>query len=284
MARGLRGSIVLAVSLGYFSVVFQIARGDFLRSGLLVMETGAPCLYALLRRFARRGFVEALLLMVFFISSRNVINAWHTNVWSQTASILLVPPILWLTLAAAHMPPGRLRVSLAFVSGALWTLLVTQDFYTGWFVRLLSVLLAVGALLIARTRPLLQPIVAAWRAHRLAILAGAAGACLGALVFVWIYAKAYREQHGFPEAQVLSALIPRDAPGWSHPVDAARDDAVRSDAPLSRLIPPAGSTRDPPSRRASRARAPRDSRSPRASRRRWRASSGRSARSRRERT
>jgi hypothetical protein len=114
----------------------------------LILVTGTLCLYLVFRRFIRLGFIESLLLSAFFISSRNVING-ATGVWSQRASVFLIPPILLLVLISARMPEGRPRLILAWFSGLLSALLFTQDFYTAQLALLVSALLAAGALLLA---------------------------------------------------------------------------------------------------------------------------------------
>jgi hypothetical protein len=218
--RLVRGSIVLAVSVWFFSGVFRLPDGTFLRSGLgdwvdpyfinfllehwhhsvwtltdpssppmyfpvrgtlgyshglilyapfyilvrsflgpfpaynvtlfLVLETGALCLYLIFRQFVRLGFIESLLLCAFFFSSANTINV-RTGVWSQRASVFLIPPILLLALVSARMPPGRSRLGLAWLSGLLASLLLTQDFYTAALAVLVSALFLAGALPVAPT-------------------------------------------------------------------------------------------------------------------------------------
>jgi hypothetical protein len=116
----------------------------------LVLEAGALCLYLIFRKFVGLGFMEALLLSALFFSSANVING-GTGVWSQRASVFLIPPILLMALVTARIPKGRLRLSVAWLSGLLTSLLFTQDFYTGAFAVLVSSLFAAGALLAAPT-------------------------------------------------------------------------------------------------------------------------------------
>ena len=114
----------------------------------LVVLCGSVCLYAILRRFMALRFAEALLLTVFFFSSRNVING-GTGVWSQRASVFLIPPILLLGIASVQLPERRLRLGLAGLSGLLLSLLFTQDFYTAQFGVLILTLVGAGALSIA---------------------------------------------------------------------------------------------------------------------------------------
>ena len=80
----------------------------------------------------RLSFIESLLLTTFFFTSQNVING-SVGVWSQRASVFLVPPILLLALVSFHHRPGRRRLLLAGLSGFLALLLFPQDFYSGYF-------------------------------------------------------------------------------------------------------------------------------------------------------
>jgi hypothetical protein len=275
---------------------------------ILVMEVGAVCLYFVLRRL-RLGFAESVLLAAFFFTSENVINE-KTAVWTQRASVFLIPPIVLLAIRSAAMPAGRRRAWLAGQSGLLAGLLFTQDFYTAQLALLVAALLLVGswpfmaqprthrlrssirtavAAMTApiepdRTRPgpsrgwliaaalaaawslvvLLHPVprttIGGWRfsandpvrpfeiallfvgwfaARRwhfvrrlnrawqevdsdrrfsivvrgwLAPFAMGAGAACG--LFLWIYAAAYREHHGFPEQQLMESLTALDLSAW----------------------------------------------------------------------
>jgi len=109
---------------------------------LLVMECGIVCLYLLLRKFAVLSAVEALILSAFFFTSHNVISG-RMDTWSQRASVFLIPPIVLLALGS------RQRLIVAFLSGLLTTLLLTQDYPTAFFAVFLVVLLA-GPPLLAR--------------------------------------------------------------------------------------------------------------------------------------
>ena len=113
---------------------------------MLVLVTGAACLIVLLRRVGL-GLVEALALGALFVTSSNVING-GTSIWSQTASVFLIPPILIILAASVRVSNGRLAVTLACLSGLLGSLLVSQDYYTGAFTALLlAVLVVVPALM-----------------------------------------------------------------------------------------------------------------------------------------
>ena len=113
---------------------------------LLVIESGIVCLYLVFRKFAGLSVIEALALSAFFFTSQNVING-GTGVWSQRASVFLIPSVLLLALVSARMPEGRLRLALACLSGLLSALLFPQDFPTAAFALLLVVLTMGGPLL-----------------------------------------------------------------------------------------------------------------------------------------
>ena len=108
---------------------------------MLVLVTGAACLFVFLRRLGL-GLVEALALGALFVTSSNVING-GTSVWSQTASVFLIPPILIILAASVRAFNGRLALTLAWLSGLLGSLLLSQDYYTGAFTALLLALLVV---------------------------------------------------------------------------------------------------------------------------------------------
>jgi hypothetical protein len=241
-----------------------------------VMETGIVCLYLLVRRRFHLTFLESLLLTVFFFTSPNVVNG-GVSVWSQRASVFLIPPILCLGAMSYCTTDRYLRLGGAALTGLLAALLFTHDFYTALFAAFFSVL-AIPAFarasfftsLVAFWRSLRTPeravlalAVAAfawtcfvvlsggvelhfgavriashnWR--RPAWLAGlsllvflalsrdhwlraipawfdrwlrawAAGAAIGAMVFLWIYLPTIRQNRSFPDADLLNALTARD--------------------------------------------------------------------------
>ena len=92
----------------------------------LVLETGIICLYFVFRTFLRLNVIESVLLTTFFFTSQNIINI-GTATWSQRASVFLIPPMLLMLLAS------RRTLILGALSGLLFTLLLTQEFYTGLF-------------------------------------------------------------------------------------------------------------------------------------------------------
>jgi hypothetical protein len=241
-----------------------------------VMETGIVYLYLLLRRRFHLSFLESLLLTVFFFTSPNVVNG-GVSVWSQRASVFLIPPILCLGAMSYCTTDRYLKIGGAALTGLLAALLFTHDFYTALFAAFFSVL-AIPAFaraslftsLVGFWRSLRRPertvlalVVAAfawtcfvvlsggvelhvgavriashnWR--RPAWLAGlsllvflalrrdhwlratpewfdgwlrawAAGAAIGAMVFLWIYLPTIRQNRRFPDADLLNALTARD--------------------------------------------------------------------------
>ena len=86
------------------------------------------------------GLIEAVALSALFVTSSNVING-GTSIWSQTASVFLVPPILVILEASIRRANGPLTISLAWLSGLFGGLLLAQDYYTGAFAALLLLLL-----------------------------------------------------------------------------------------------------------------------------------------------
>jgi hypothetical protein len=152
----------------------------------LVMETGIFCLYLTFRKFLELSFIESLLLSVFFFTSQNVINK-NVGVWSQRASVFLIPPILVIVLASIGRRDGSPRLILSAVSGFLATLLFIHDFYTAHF-ALLFVAFFLGAALFVESQPsVAQRILNVLREHRLATNLAGVGALLGTAwtCYVW---------------------------------------------------------------------------------------------------
>ena len=112
-------------------LLFHQFQADSL-SLFIVIETGLICLYVIFRRFMQLSFVESLLLTVFFFTSSNVING-TIGVWSQRASVFVVPPIALLALFSYRQHPGRARLIVAAIAGILAALLFPHDFYSGFF-------------------------------------------------------------------------------------------------------------------------------------------------------
>ncbi len=194
---------------------------------LLVALSGATCLYLFLRRAFALGFAEAGCLTACFLTSANVVNE-PMGVWSQRASVFLIPPILLLGLAAVRAGGTPRGLILAFLAGCAATLLLTQDFYTGIFVVLLGAL--VGLVLVV---PLARGVRRVWRRapharvgpdeptadHRPYVIgAWAAGVLTGTLVFAWIYLGVFLEGRTFAAEQLLSSFkvrAPRGETPWT---------------------------------------------------------------------
>ena len=108
-----------------------------------VVVVGVSALYALLR-YAGRSFVESVALCALFCTSANVMNG-ATGVWTQRASVFLIPPVLLLVVRAAARRDSRAAIP-AFAAGLLSTLLYVQDFYTAHFALLLALWFAAAGL------------------------------------------------------------------------------------------------------------------------------------------
>lgn len=151
-----------------------------------VMETGILCLYLIFRKFFELSFIESLLLSVFFFTSPNVINK-SVGVWSQRASVFLIPPILAIVLASMGRRDNPPRLILSAVSGFLATLLFTHDFYSAHFALLFAVLFLTAALFVEGQPSVTQRISDVWRQQTLATRVAGVGALSGAAWtwFVW---------------------------------------------------------------------------------------------------
>jgi hypothetical protein len=110
----------------------------------IAIVVGIVSLYLLLRRLGL-SFVEALLLTAFFATSANVANP-TMSIWSQRASVFLIPPILVLLHLSWQRRAERTGLVLGGVAGLLLTLLYAQDVYTAHLALLLA---AFGAAAIA---------------------------------------------------------------------------------------------------------------------------------------
>ncbi len=125
----------------------------------IVIEIGIVCLYVIFRRFLQLSFIESLLLTTFFFTSANVING-SIGVWSQRASVFLVPPIVLVALISSDLPPGRTRLATAALAGFLATLLFPHDFYSGFFAFFFAALFVAAWVLVegrvSVVRPLFQ--------------------------------------------------------------------------------------------------------------------------------
>lgn len=190
---------------------------------LVVMETGILCLYLLLRKLGL-SFVESLCLSALFFSSQNVVDG-ATGIWSQRASVFLIPPILLLLVVSARMRHGRMRLFLAGCAGVLSTLLYVQDFYTAHFALLFAAVFAAAVMVVeGRLRERIRTSLRIpWAKANPWLLALGIGAAAGALVFLWVYVGAYREHRAFPADQLLTSLAIRNPSRWRSPLDFVQD-------------------------------------------------------------
>jgi hypothetical protein len=154
----------------------------------VVIETGVLCLYLIFRKFFELSFIESLLLCVFFFTSQNVING-TVGVWSQRASVFLIPPILVILLASVGHRDSPPRLVLSAVSGLLATLLFAHDFYTAQFALFFVVLFLAAALSIESQPSVAQRISSFWKDQRLSAKVSIAMAVLAAAwtCCVWIF-------------------------------------------------------------------------------------------------
>ena len=82
-----------------------------------------------------------------------------TGVWSQRASVFLIPPILLMGLASMRIGLEPARLAAAGLTGLLVSLLFTQDFYMGALALLVLTLFIAGALVLLR-KPIGEAVVA----------------------------------------------------------------------------------------------------------------------------
>ena len=129
-----------------------------------VMLTGIVCLYLVLRGWFRVSFVEAFLLTASFATSPNIING-GTIIWSQRASVFLIPPILLLGLFSYRLKDRTVGLVLAAFTGFLATSLFTQDFYTAQF-ALFFLMCAAGVAMLHLRREIAAAAARLWRERR----------------------------------------------------------------------------------------------------------------------
>lgn len=144
-----RGTLGYSHSLMLYAPVYLVARlwldplMAYTATLFTIVEIGTLSLYVAFRRFVGLGFVESLLGVAVFATSGNVING-ATGVWSQRASIFLLPPILLLALRARTARGWRRTMGLG-CSALLAVSLFTQDIYTGLLTAIIVGLLGAGA-------------------------------------------------------------------------------------------------------------------------------------------
>ncbi|HEY4671526.1 MAG TPA: hypothetical protein VIG78_05635, partial [Gemmatimonadaceae bacterium] len=165
----------------------------------IVIETGIVSLYVIFRRFLRLSFAESLLLTIFFFTSANVING-TVGVWSQRASVFVIPAILLLVLISFRLRPGKARVVLAGMSGFLTMLLFPHDFYTAHFAFVFAALFCAAWTLVegyASGRSVIRGLSTLSAAQKLTL-------CLTLVTAAW---SAYVWTDGGVRARVLGVRI-----------------------------------------------------------------------------
>jgi hypothetical protein len=263
-----------------FYVPFRLFLHPFQAHNLTILSVlfvGSVSLYVLCRKL-KLSFVESLLVTAFFLASPNVTDG-SLAVWSQRASVFLIPTLVLATLWSLEVTHPRWRLALLGFSGLATSLLYSQDFQTAHFaVLLLSLALlplipigirsigdhtrygsssrmvtnAVGLTALLATiwtlvvltyggfsvavfggtirshdwrRPAALAVVAMvfwlWRGGAAPVravvsqlrpeaIAFGGGTILGAIVFAWIYARAYVEHRAFPADQLVTTLVTPD--------------------------------------------------------------------------
>jgi hypothetical protein len=86
-----------------------------------VIETGILCLYLLLRKGVGLPVLESLLLMLFLLTSSNALDG-SVSVWSQRASVFLIPPVLVIGVASHRARDARVRAVGGGIAGLLGAL------------------------------------------------------------------------------------------------------------------------------------------------------------------
>ena len=151
--RGTLGYSHGLVLFAPFYIPFRLFTHPLLAHNLalvLVMAVGGLSLYAVARRLGL-AFGESLAVAALFATSQNVVNG-PTSVWSQRASVFLIPPILWLLLVSWRGRERRPALALGGAAGLLAALLYVQDFYTAHFALMFAVLAAAPHLVEHRRR------------------------------------------------------------------------------------------------------------------------------------
>ena len=184
----------------------------------LVLLAGTWSLYAILRRYAGLDFFTSLLLTAFFATSENVVNGL-TGVWTQRASVFLIPPIVLVGLTAARLADGWWRTALAALTGLSAILLFSHDFYTGMLALLVAALSGAAAF-VTHGPQIRQASVDFWRTNQRYVLAMGAGGAVGVCIFLFIHLDAYKAHSRFPEDNLLNQLVVVDSSKWQSTADA----------------------------------------------------------------
>jgi hypothetical protein len=191
-----RGTLGYSHSLVLYAPFYVVARlwlNPFVAytiTLIAIIAIGTACLYVVCRTFIGLTFGESLVFVAVFATSENVING-ATGVWSQRASVFLIPPILLLGLWSTRCAHRRPRWLGLAATGALGASLFTHDIYTGLLTVIVTAPLLLGARLLL-SWPRLGIRITWWRrralpmtvARRL-VAAGALGATVLSLAIAW---------------------------------------------------------------------------------------------------
>jgi hypothetical protein len=145
-----RGTLGYSHSLVLYAPLYIVARLwlhpfiAYTATLFAIIEIGTVCLYVIFRKFVGLTFAESLICVAAFVTSGNVINE-PTGVWSQRASIFIVPLIVLLGLLSTRLAAGRTRWAGLAMSGALAASLFTHDIYTGLLTAIVAALLLAGS-------------------------------------------------------------------------------------------------------------------------------------------
>ena len=195
-----RGTLGYSHSLVLYAPLYTLARvwlhpfTAYTATLFAIVEIGTLSLYVVFRRFVRLGVAESVLFTAMFATSANVING-GTGVWSQRASIFLVPPMLLLGLAAARWPRGPSRSAGLACTGLLAASLLTHDVYTGLLSVTIAALLIIGSHCVLRW-PRIGVRLTLWRVGPPAITGRRRALAVAALV-VAALSLAIAAQHQF---------------------------------------------------------------------------------------
>jgi hypothetical protein len=151
----------------------------------LLTQVGYASTIGLLRNLGfRRGF--AILGALLFTFS----NLLHSRVLPQAYTIMLVPLFLLCLVKGARAGAGRAAGAPAWLgaAGALFSLILFSDFYTGWFLIFFAALAAAIALLIQW--PVALRCLAFVGSNRLSILCLGVAATLALVPFAVTYGPA----------------------------------------------------------------------------------------------
>jgi hypothetical protein len=169
--------------------------------------------------------VLALLIAMLLLAGARLLFRWP----SAGGLLRIVEP-------GTRLEPGLVRLVSSWIAlllaviGACWTWIVTHDSLLGIPLRsrhhhaarpalvALAAFVAFSYLrggIVTKLRVTIPPFSSR-------VVAFAAGALMGGLVFLWIYLGPFLEHNGFSGDEIMRSIQPRDLSGWRHPVDLVR--------------------------------------------------------------